>query len=166
MGQEDNLKASVLQTTSSAITQSVNKRTFDKLAETGLKEGWLFRSREAATGAGILDVGTKPIGKLKGLGLLQSPMSKLYSSRQVGEALAGTPGFLDKAIQSNIYRNILQLKVATQFGKTVLSPATQVRNVTSASMFPLANGHIGGRASVTEALKMTLDDIFGAGKRQ
>ncbi|BCV06263.1 MAG: hypothetical protein CM15mV129_300 [uncultured marine virus] len=164
LGQEDNLKASVLQTTSSAITQSVNKRTFDKLAETGLKEGWLFRSREAATGAGILDVGTKPIGKLKGLGLLQSPMSKLYSSRQVGEALAGTPGFLDKAIQSNIYRNILQLKVATQFGKTVLSPATQVRNVTSASMFPLANGHIGGRASVTDALKMTLDDIFGAGK--
>jgi len=164
LGQEDNLKASVLQTTSSAITQSVNKRTFDKLAETGLKEGWLFRSREAATGAGILDVGTKPIGKLKGLGLLQSPMSKLYSSRQVGEALAGTPGFLDKAIQSTIYRNILQLKVATQFGKTVLSPATQVRNVTSASMFPLANGHIGGRASVTDALKMTLDDIFGAGK--
>ena len=63
-----------------------------------------------------------------------------------------------------IYRNLLQFKVATQFGKTVLSPATQVRNVTSASMFPLANGHIGGRASVTEALKMTLDDIFGAGK--
>ena len=31
-------------------------------------------------------------------------------------------------------------------------------------MFPLANGHIGGRASVTEAFKMTLDDIFGAGK--
>ena len=28
LGQEDNLKASVLQTTSHAITQSVNKRTF------------------------------------------------------------------------------------------------------------------------------------------
>ena len=67
-------------------------------------------------------------------------------------------------MQNSVYRNILQLKVATQFGKTVLSPATQVRNVTSASMFPLANGHIGGRASVTEALKMTVDDIFGAGK--
>ena len=58
----------------------------------------------------------------------------------------------------------LQFKVATQFGKTVLSPATQVRNVTSASMFPLANGHIGGRASVTESIKMVMDDIFGAGK--
>ena len=58
----------------------------------------------------------------------------------------------------------MQFKVATQFGKTVLSPATQVRNVTSASLFPLANGHIGGRASVSEAFKMTMDDIFGAGK--
>ena len=60
---------------------------------------------------------------------------------------------------------MLQFKVATQFGKTVLSPATQVRNVTSASMFPLANGHIGGRSSVTESIKMVMDDIFGAGKQ-
>ena len=78
--------------------------------------------------------------------------------------MRGTPGKLDGAIQNAAYRGILQIKVATQFGKTVLSPATQVRNVTSASLFPLANGHIGGGASVTEAFRMTLDDIFGAGK--
>jgi len=164
LGQEDNLKASVLQTTSHAITQSVNKKMLDRLADVGQKEGWLFKSREAGIGKGILDVSDNPIGKLKGLGLLQSPMSKLYGSKQVTQALKGTPGTLDGWIQNSVYRNLLQLKVATQFGKTVLSPATQVRNVTSASMFPLANGHIGGRSSVTEALKMTLDDIFGAGK--
>tara|TARA_R100000654_G_scaffold500_6_gene1893 strand:- start:1893 stop:6062 length:4170 start_codon:yes stop_codon:yes gene_type:complete len=164
LGEEDNLKASVLTTTSHAITQSVNKKSLDKLADLGIKEGWLYRSREDAIARGVLDAGKSPVGKLKGLGLLQSPMSKLYGSDQVVQALRGTPGKLDGFIQSDIYRNLLQLKVATQFGKTVLSPATQVRNVTSASMFPLANGHIGGRASVTEALKMTLDDIFGAGK--
>ena len=164
LGQEDNLKASVMQTTSHAITQSVNKKMLDRLAKVGQAEGWLFKSREAGLAKGILDVGNNPIGKLKGLGLLQSPMSKLYGSKQVTQALKGTPGTLDGWIQNSIYRNILQFKVATQFGKTVLSPATQVRNVTSASMFPLANGHIGGRASVTESLKMTLDDIFGAGK--
>ena len=164
LGQEDNLKASVMQTTSHAITQSVNKKMLDRLAKVGQDEGWLFKSREAGIAKGILDVGDNPIGKLKGLGLLQSPMSKLFGSKQVTQALRGTPGTLDGWIQNSVYRNILQFKVATQFGKTVLSPATQVRNVTSASMFPLANGHIGGRASVTEALKMTLDDIFGAGK--
>jgi len=80
LGEENNLKSAVLQTTSHAITQATNKLTLDKLAKTGL------------------------------------------------------------------------------------DPATQVRNVTSASMFPLANGHIGGRASVTESIKMVMDDIFGAGK--
>ena len=164
LGQEDNLKSAVLTTTSHAITQSVNKKMLDRLAKLGTDQGWLYKSREDAVARGILDTGKNPVGKLKGLGLLQSSMSKLYGSNQVVQALRGTPGKLDGFIQSDIYRNLLQFKVATQFGKTVLSPATQVRNVTSASMFPLANGHIGGRASVTEALKMTLDDIFGAGK--
>ena len=92
----------------------------------------MFKSREAGIAKGILDVGDNPIGKLKGLGLLQSPMSKLFGSKQVTQALRGTPGTLDGWIQNSVYRNILQFKVATQFGKTVLSPATQVRNVTSA----------------------------------
>ena len=78
--------------------------------------------------------------------------------------IIGQSGTFDNWIQSSVYRNILQFKVATQFGKTVLSPVTQVRNVSSASMFPLANGHIGGRASVTDSIKMVVDDIFGAGK--
>jgi hypothetical protein len=82
----------------------------------------------------------------------------------MAKAIKGAPGKLDGLIQNSAYRNLLQFKVATQFGKTVLSPATQVRNVTSASMFPLANGHIGGRSSVTESIKMVMDDIFGAGK--
>ena len=67
-------------------------------------------------------------------------------------------------MQNTLYNYVLQGKTLVQFGKTVLSPATQVRNVTSASFFPLANGHIGGNASVTNALKMVMDDIFGAGK--
>ena len=164
LGEENNLKSSVLQTTSHAITQATNKKMIDRLAKLGREEGWLYGSREEGIRRGVLDVGDNPIGKLKGLGLLRSDLSKLFGSKQVTQALKGTPGTLDNWMQNSVYRNILQLKVATQFGKTVLSPATQVRNVTSASMFPLANGHIGGRASVTEALKMTVDDIFGAGK--
>jgi len=164
LGEENNLKASVLTTTSHAITQSANKRMFDKLAAIGQKEGWLFKTKAQGIGKGILDISDRGIGEIKGLGLLKSDISKLHSSRQILQALKGTPGTLDSWIQNDIYRGILQFKVATQFGKTVLSPATQVRNVTSASMFPLANGHIGGRSSVTEALKMTIDDIFGAGK--
>jgi hypothetical protein len=162
LGEENNLKSAVLQTTSHAITQATNKLTLDKLAKTGLDEGWLFKSEADAIAANSMDA--VKIGEIKNLGILKSGISKLYATKDMAAALKGAPGKFDGLLQSSAYRNILQFKVATQFGKTVLSPATQVRNVTSASMFPLANGHIGGRASVTESIKMVMDDIFGAGK--
>ena len=59
----------------------------------------------------------------------------------------------------------MQGKVLVQVGKTLYSPQTQVRNVTSAAFFALMNGHIGGKASVTNAMKILLDDIFEAGKK-
>jgi len=162
LGEENNLKSSVLQTTSHAITQSVNKQTLDKLARIGLDEGWLYKTEQDAIAKKAFDA--SPIGKLQSLGILKTSMSKLFASADMAKAIKGAPGKLDSLLQSSAYRNMLQFKVATQFGKTVLSPATQVRNVTSASMFPLANGHIGGRSSVTESIKMVMDDIFGAGK--
>ena len=58
----------------------------------------------------------------------------------------------------------MQGKVAVQIGKTLYSPQTQVRNVTSASFFALMNGHIGNKASVTDAMKIVARDIFQAGK--
>ena len=162
LGEENNLKSAVLQTTSHAITQSTNKLTLDKLSKLGLEQGWLFKTEADAIAKNSMDA--VKIGEIKNLGILKSNISKLYATKDMAAALKGAPGRFDGLLQSSAYRNLLQFKVATQFGKTVLSPATQVRNVTSASMFPLANGHIGGRASVTESMKMVMDDIFGAGK--
>ena len=163
LGEEKNLKSSVLQTVTSMITTTTNKRLFDSLAQLGLRQGWLFETRATARAAGILDA--KEIVRLPGLGILQSDdLGKLYASNELAEALRGSKGFLDKLLQNSLYNFALQGKTLVQFGKTVLSPATQVRNVTSASFFPLANGHIGGMGSVTNAFKMVLDDIFGAGK--
>ena len=55
MGEENNLKSSVLQTTSHAITQAVNKQTLDKLAKVGLNEGWLFKSEADAIAKNAFD---------------------------------------------------------------------------------------------------------------
>ena len=162
LGAEDDLKSSVLTTVNHAIVNTTNKKLADRLATLGLKEGWLHRSREAAIAKGVLD--PYRIQAPQSLGLLNTRLNNLFGSAQLSQAIRGTPGALDAAIQNKAYRALLQFKVATQFGKTVLSPATQVRNVTSASLFPLANGHIGGRASVTDSVKMVMDDIFGAGK--
>ena len=162
LGQEDNLKSSVLTTTSHAITHAVNKQSFDKLAKIGLEEGWLFKSKAAADAKRLFN--SDKVGDVKSLGLLKSDMDKLFATPELLDIFRNTRKGLDTWIQNGAYRNILQLKVAAQYGKTVLSPVTQVRNGTSASLFPLANGHIGGRSSVSESLKMVLDDIFGAGK--
>ena len=71
---------------------------------------------------------------------------------------------MDNLLTIPVYREIMQGKIAVQIGKTLYSPQTQVRNVTSASFFSLMNGHIGGKASVTDAMRIVLDDIFKAGQ--
>jgi hypothetical protein len=36
----------------------------------------------------------------------------------------------------------------------------------SAAFFSFMNGHVGGQASVTNAMKIVLDDIFKAGQKK
>ena len=59
---------------------------------------------------------------------------------------------------------MLQFKAGVQWGKTVGSPATGSRNFVTAADFALMRGLIGGRASVTNAVKMQIDDIYNSGK--
>ena len=166
LGQENSLKGSVLATNAAMVTQISNKLMFDQLRPVLLKAGILFRSKAAARKAGILD--PAKITKAEGIGLLKSdfvdPKNPLYGGQDIVAALENTKQLMDSWIQQGWYKNMLQLKTGVQYGKTVLSPETQVRNFFSAGMFPLARGLIGGRASVTESIKMVVDDIFAAGK--
>jgi len=166
LGQQNNLKASVMTTVSSMVTQSTNKMLFDRLAKELQRAGILFKSEEAAKRAGI--VAPKIVSGAKGIGtmktLLQSQRNPLYGAPDLVEAITSSKGILDGWLQSSIYKNALQLKAGAQYGKTVLSPETQVRNFYSAMMFPLARGVLGGRASATDAIAMVADDIFNAGK--
>jgi len=50
------------------------------------------------------------------------------------------------------YSGFLRSKGVTQFAKTVLSPITQIRNVTSAGLFALAQGNIGRGANLFESI--------------
>ena len=164
LGAEKNLKSSVSLTITEMISAAANKRALDVIADIGLKNRWLFDSLSSARNAGILDA--VPIDKVPRLGnLLKSKITNLYASPEFVQMFQGTGGTLDKLISIPIYRLIMQGKVGVQIGKTLYSPQTQVRNVTSASLFALMNGHIGGKASVTNAMKIVFDDIFGAGKQ-
>ena len=62
-----------------------------------------------------------------------------------------------------IYAPLLKAKGITQYTKTILSPITQVRNVTSAFGFALANGNVGKDSSVGTSVSLVLRDILGKG---
>ena len=165
LGKENNLRASVLSTYTDLISQLMYKKGYDQIARIGLnaRKPWLFADEASA----IKTVGAKKIHKIPNLGNLPSEILNLYASDEIVNALRGVQngGILNQLIQSAFYRHLLQFKVATQLGKTVFSPQTQVRNVESAALFPFVNGHIGGRSSVTDSLKIVLDDVFGAGSK-
>ncbi len=68
---------------------------------------------------------------------------------------AGTMGNTMRAL----YSGFLKGKGITQYTKTVLSPITQVRNVSSASLFALAQGNVGGGANLFESVGMVIGNI-------
>ncbi len=161
LGPERNLKASVGYTTAEMISSMANKRAADYIANSGLKNGWLFNSLEDATNAGF--IGAQQIKSVPRLGIMKSSLLNKWASPEYVQGFAGIGGDLDKLVENAFYRFMLQSKVGVQIGKTLYSPQTQVRNVTSASFFALMNGHIGGRASVVDAMRIVARDIFKAG---
>ena len=164
LGPEKNIKASVSFTTAEMISAMANKRAADFIAQSGLKNKWLYRTAEEARANGVLD--PLQIMEIPKLGKhMRTDLTKLYTTPEYVNMFKGIGGDLDKLVAIPIYRQIMQGKVGIQIGKTLYSPQTQVRNVTSASFFALANGHIGGRASVVNSMKIVLDDIFKAGKK-
>ena len=163
LGPERNLKASVAYTTSEAISSMANKKAADYIAQSGLKNGWLFNTLEDAVNAGF--IGAQKITKVPRLGIMKSQLLGKHASPEYVQMFQGVGNDLDKLVQMAIYRHLLQAKVTVQIGKTLYSPQTQVRNVTSASFFALMNGHIGNKASVTDAMRIVARDIFKAGKK-
>ena len=57
------------------------------------------------------------------------------------------------------YSSFLRAKGASQYSKTVLSPITQLRNVSTASMFALAQGNVGKEASLGESVSIVMKGI-------
>ena len=60
------------------------------------------------------------------------------------------------------YSGFLKLKGATQYGKTILSPVTQVRNVTTASAFALSQGNVGKGANLWESVDLVFKNLKDA----
>jgi len=110
------------------------------------------------TGVGSRSVTSSPFGAMAGVAMTQP----LFNS--ISSAVPKQGGVPD--IARALYAPFLKLKGLSQYAKTILSPYTQIRNVTSASMFALANGNVGKGSDLFESVAIVLNDIFVKKDRQ
>ena len=87
-----------------------------------------------------------------------------FTLPEIANAIQGVKSNFDNLFDIPFYSNIMKVKAGGQITKTIFSPMTQVRNVSTASFFPLASGLIGSRSSVSQAFRDTFEDIFKSGK--
>mgnify|MGYP003652687657 FL=1 len=163
LGVEKNLKASILFTTADVVAANAQKRAADFIAKQGVKNGWLFKNEANAI---VKYPRAQQVKDLPQIGnYLKTELSDLWTSPEFVEMFKGTGGQFNRSVLAGFYRNyILRPKALVQAGKTLYSPTTQVRNVTAGSMFALLNGHVGHNASLTDAIRIVMRDIFKAGK--
>tara|TARA_R110000868_G_scaffold204379_1_gene452475 strand:+ start:742 stop:4926 length:4185 start_codon:yes stop_codon:yes gene_type:complete len=176
MGEVKDIDNAVLNTVVQNSRLVYQKKLYDELAKSGLKEGWLFRSIDDAKnlvakgglGNVVSAARLRPIARGKE-DLFLSDMfepgkmgtSKYVTTPEIANALEKIDESARAWMNLPMYRSLMTLKSGVQFGKTVLSPMTQIRNVTSASMFALGNGIIGGRTNLIDAFRFIADDIAG-----
>lgn len=72
--------------------------------------------------------------------------------------VVGDVGWLGNALRST-YSGFLRVKGGTQYGKTILSPITQIRNVTTASAFAAAQGNVGKGANLYESVGLVFNNL-------
>jgi hypothetical protein len=101
-----------------------------------------------------LSLSETPYGAMHGMAIPVS-MWKSMSQNVVNDT--NSIGHLGR----QLYGKFLWLKGLSQYSKTILSPITHVRNVTSASLFALAQGNVGRGANLGESLRYVSNDLLG-----
>jgi len=90
--------------------------------------------------------------------------TKMLALPEMAKAMQDTTLITDVLLKLPMMKSMLAIKAAVQMNKTVLSVMTQMRNITTASMFASANGHIGAGASVADNFNFMFKDLIGKTK--
>jgi|TARA_R100001480_G_scaffold1424_5_gene4336 hypothetical protein len=101
--------------------------------------------------AGYRELG-KGFGSLEG-SFASKRIHNDLTSRVIGDT--GTMGNLSRAL----YSGFLRAKGASQASKTIYSPITQVRNVTSAGLFATMQGNVGAGANLFDSVGLVWNNI-------
>ena len=95
---------------------------------------------------------------------LNPDKTKMLALPEMAKAMQDTTLIMDQLLKLPMMKSLLAVKAAVQMNKTVLSLMTQMRNITTASMFASANGHIGVGASVADNFNFMFKDLIGKTK--
>ena len=165
-GKVDDSQVALTDTIMELADAIVKTRMYDDMARSGQGK-WLFDSADGlvkATGA------LTTLKQIKITGPGHSDIAKSMHNKWTIPAMKdsienmGPILWTDRLLQvpylRGFLRTFLQTKALSQVTKTVLSPTTQIRNVTSAANFALAAGHIGNGASFKQAFDYIVKDVF------
>jgi len=84
----------------------------------------------------------------------------MYTTKPIHDSILGiTNNWTDAPLGWRWYGYFLMGKGLTQMGKTVYSPVTQMRNVTSAAAFPLLNGNVGSFRTLEDSMMTVFDAL-------
>ena len=153
--------------------QVYSKRYFDEVEKILASKGALFTKAQRDIGKDV-----RPIQAYTNKGSLVNPQKDvmfksslfregdetLYTYPEIAQALSETKVAFDNFFDFPFYKSLMSLKAGAQVAKTIFSPMTQIRNVTTASFFPLMSGLIGGRTSLSDSWKLVAEDIFTGAK--
>jgi len=89
---------------------------------------------------------------------------KMLALEEMVKAISDNSVMMDQLLKFPMIKSLLGIKATVQINKTVLSLMTQMRNITTASMFALANGHVGRGASVSDNFEMLWREFVGKTK--
>ena len=90
--------------------------------------------------------------------------SSMVALPEMSKAISDTTILADTLLKIPFFKTMLMMKAGVQMNKTVLSVMTQMRNITTASMFALANGHVGVGASVADNFEILFKELIGKTK--
>lgn len=153
--------------------QFYSKNYFDEVEKILRNKGALFNKIQSDIGKSV-----QPILPYTNKGSLVNPQKDvmfksslfkegeetLYTYPEIAQALSETKVAFDNFFDFPFYKSLMSLKAGAQVAKTIFSPMTQIRNVTTASFFPLMSGLIGGRTSLSDSWKLVAEDIFTGAK--
>jgi hypothetical protein len=126
----------------------------------GLRDGTYVRLGDAGGTSRLLDDATKAEDvSVSAWGPLYGYVVPKTIYKNLTQRVVGSTDYEFVDGMRAMYSAFLRGKGATQYSKTVLSPITQIRNVTTASMFALAQGNVGKGTNLGESVRIVLNGI-------